>query len=76
MTAKQLNDTCRRAINKTVNELIQERMLLEARRLLVHSHLTVSEVAARLGYFDNAYFFRFFKKHTGQTPEQFRNAQH
>ena len=76
VTAKQLNDTCRRAINKTVNELIQERVLLEARRLLVHSHLTVSEVAARLGYFDNAYFFRFFKKHTGQTPEQFRNAQH
>lgn len=75
VTPKQLNDACRRAIGKTISELIQERVLLEARRLLVHSQLPISEIATSLGYFDNAYFFRFFKKHTGQTPEQFRVSQ-
>jgi AraC-like DNA-binding protein len=74
MTAKHLNDSCKRATGKTTSELIQERVLLEARRLLVHSDLSVTQVAAALGYFDNAYFFRFFKKHTGQTPEQFRST--
>ncbi len=74
LTAKQLNDTGKRIMGKTITELVQDRVLLEARRLLVHSHLTVSQVAAELGYFDNSYFSRFFKKHIGQTPEQFRAA--
>jgi len=75
VTIKQLNDTSKRALGKTVNELVQERILLEAQRLLVHSDLTSTQIAADLGYFDNAYFFRFFKKQTGLTPEQFRNSE-
>jgi AraC family transcriptional regulator, transcriptional activator of pobA len=74
LTAKQLNDLCRRSLNKTSTELIQDRILLEARRLLVHSDLTSSQIAAELGYLDTPYFFRFFKKHLGCTPEQFRQA--
>jgi AraC-like DNA-binding protein len=74
MTTKQLNDTCKRATGKTTTELVQERVLLEARRLLVHSDLTVTQVAASLGYYDSAYFFRFFKKQLNETPEQFRAA--
>ena len=73
VTAKQLNDTCKRALGTTTNELIQRRIILEAQRLLVHSDLTSSQIAAELGYFDVTYFFRFFKKHVGYTPEQFRN---
>jgi AraC family transcriptional activator of pobA len=74
LTAKQLNEICKRALGKTTNELIQERSILEAQRLLVHSKLTSTQIAAELGYFDIAYFFRFFKKHTGSTPEQFRSS--
>lgn len=73
VTARHLNDICKKALGKTTNELIQDRSKLEAQRLLVHSELTSSQIAAELGYFDNTYFFRFFKKHTGVTPEQFRN---
>ncbi|SIQ84935.1 AraC family transcriptional regulator [Pontibacter lucknowensis] len=72
VTPKHLNDVCRNALNKTTKELIQDRTLLEAQRLLVHADLTSSQIAAELGYFDNTYFFRFFKKHIGCTPEQFR----
>jgi len=73
ITSRHLNNICKRTLGKTTNELIQERSKLEAQRLLVHSDLTSSQIAAELGYFDNTYFFRFFKKHTGLTPEQFRN---
>lgn len=75
VTAKHLNEACKNAIGKTTKELIQYRVLLEAQRLLSHADLTSSQIAALLGYFDNTYFFRFFKKHTGYTPEQFRALQ-
>lgn len=74
LTPKHLNELCKRLLGKTTNELLQERLLLEAQRLLVHSDLTSSQIATDLGYFDTTYFFRFFKKHTGQTPEQFRSS--
>ncbi len=72
ITTKQVNEMCKQALGKTTTELIQDRIILEARRLLTHSDLTITQIAAELGYFDNSYFTRFFKKHTGQTPEQFR----
>ncbi|MDQ3290569.1 MAG: AraC family transcriptional regulator [Bacteroidota bacterium] len=72
ITDKQLNEACKSTFGKTTSNLIQDRIILEARRLLIHSKLTITQIAAELGYFDNSYFSRFFKKHTGQTPEQFR----
>ena len=71
-TAKHLNDLCKQTLGKTTTELIQDRTILEAQRLLIHSDLTITQIAAKLGYFDNSYFSRFFKKKTGKTPEQFR----
>jgi AraC family transcriptional activator of pobA len=74
VTTKQLNEVCKQGLGKTTNELIQDRIILEARRLLTHSDLTITQIAAELGYYDNSYFTRFFKKHTHQTPEQFRQS--
>ncbi len=74
LTPKQLSELCKKAVGKTSSELIQDRLLLEAKRLLLHSDQTITQIAAELGYFDNSYFSRFFKKHTGQTPEQFRQT--
>lgn len=74
VTAKHLNETCKQALGKTTKDILQYRIILEAQRLLVHSDLTSSQIAHELGYFDNTYFFRFFKKHIGCTPEQFRAA--
>ena len=59
-------------MNKTVAELIQERMIAEAKRLMVYSSLTISEIAYQLNFNDNSYFNRFFKKAEKCTPEQFR----
>ena len=72
LSVKQLYTVCRTALRKSLGTLLQERLLLEAKRLLVHTDLTVAQVAARLNYADGSYFNRFFKKAAGLTPEQFR----
>jgi AraC-like DNA-binding protein len=72
-TTQQLNSITKNYLNKTVSDLIQERMMAEAKRLLVYSSLTVSEIAYTLNFNDHSYFNRFFKKAENITPEQFRN---
>jgi AraC-like DNA-binding protein len=71
-TPQQLNNITKNYLNKTVAEIIQERMMAEAKRLLVYTSLTVSEIAYQLNFSDNSYFNRFFKKAENSTPEQFR----
>lgn len=75
VSPNHLNALCRRHLGKTASTLIQERVLLEARRLLSHSNLTVAQVADTLGFEDASYFGRYFRKHTTQTPESFRRAE-
>ncbi|QHL88916.1 helix-turn-helix domain-containing protein [Nibribacter ruber] len=73
LTPKYLNELCKQNLGKTTSDLLQERLILEAKRLLTHSpHLTIAQIGAVLGFEDNSYFSRFFKKHTGTTPEKFR----
>jgi AraC family transcriptional regulator, transcriptional activator of pobA len=73
LSAKHLNDLCRQNLGKSTTHLLQERLVLEAKRLLIHSpHLNIAQIAQILGFEDNSYFSRFFKKEVGLTPEQFR----
>lgn len=67
-----LNDLIREAHGKTTGELIQERIVLESKRLLFHTDLSVNEISYQLGFDDPAYFARFFKKHLGNTPKEYR----
>lgn len=54
------------------NDIIKERIMLEAKRLLNYSDLSVKEISYRLGYDDPAYFNRLFTKKTGDTPSNFK----
>lgn len=54
------------------NEVIKNRIILEAKRLLVHTSLTAKEIAYDLGYNDPAYFSRLFMAKTGESPSGFR----
>ena len=56
----------------TAGQLVQERTLLEAKRLLIHNEASISEIALQLGFDDPAYFSRFFKKCAGQSPKEFQ----
>lgn len=73
ISEKHLNRVCKISLNKTASDLINDRIILEAKRMLVFSTNSVSEIIDELGYTDNSYFFRFFKKKTSQTPIEFKN---
>jgi AraC family transcriptional activator of pobA len=72
ITAAHLNVLCRQAANQSALELIHERVLLEAKRNLVYTSMTVSVVSYTMGFSDPAYFTRFFKRQTGLSPKDFR----
>jgi AraC-like DNA-binding protein len=71
-TPKNLNAICKKAVGKTAGSIIKDRVLLEAKRLLMHSELSVNQIVAELNFKDPSYFVRFFRKNEGITPEQFR----
>lgn len=76
ITPKHLNALCKQAAGKSAGEMIRDRVLLEAKRNLVNSNESISEIAYRLNFEDNSYFTRFFKKYAVVTPDEFRkNAQ-
>ncbi|RJG06679.1 helix-turn-helix domain-containing protein [Noviherbaspirillum cavernae] len=72
ITAAHLNVLCRNAANQSALDIIHERVLLEAKRNLVYTAMTISEVSDALGFSDPAYFTRFFKRQTGMSPKDFR----
>ncbi|MCC7467057.1 MAG: helix-turn-helix domain-containing protein, partial [Saprospiraceae bacterium] len=74
VTPNHLNALTNSVVGKSAGELIRDRILLEAKRLLVNSDLMISQIAEILNFEDNAYFTRFFKKYLGVTPEAFRSA--
>jgi AraC family transcriptional activator of pobA len=67
-----LNRLCQRLVGTTAFELIQQRIVLEARRKLVYSANPIRGIAAELGFKDAAYFCRFFRRRIGTSPHDFR----
>lgn len=57
-------------------QLLNEIRIQEAKKLLVESNLKVYEICEEVGYTDNPYFTKTFKKYTGMTPNQYRNSQY
>lgn len=72
ISEKRLGQATSKVLGKNPKEIINERILLEAKRLLVYSHLSIKEIGQELGFEDPAYFVRYFKKNTETTPVEFR----
>ena len=72
ITVGHLNHLARRHLGRTAGVVIRERLVLEAKRQLIHTDITAAEVAYALGFKDPAYFARFFKRETGFSPTTFR----
>ena len=73
VTPNHLTQTVKLLTGKTSSQIIKAKQLLEIKRLLVHTNLSVSEIANQLNFEDQSYFTKFFKRETGFTPIQFRS---
>ena len=76
ITPHRLNAICTEVLGISAGEVIRNRVLLEAKRLLVNFDLPIGEIADRLNFADHSYFVKFFKKHTAVTPEVFRKINY
>ncbi len=72
ISVAHLNSTCRELAGRSALQIIHQRQLLEAKRQLIYTPMTISEVAESLGFADPAYFSRFFRRLTGTSPSAFR----
>lgn len=72
LTPKRVNEILRQKMGTTISGLLARLLLLEAKRELSHQQYSIKEIAYNLGFSDQSYFARFFRKHTGMAPEQFR----
>jgi len=69
---KHLNEVCKEVVNVTVKSFVDSYVILEAKRMLVTTTLSAKEIAFSLGFDEPTNFLKYFKKHTGLTPVEFR----
>ncbi len=74
ISEKRLSLASKKIIGKTPKELIIERVLLESKRLLVNTNITIKEIAFELGFDEPGNFNKYFKKYTAKTPLEFRDS--
>lgn len=72
ITEKRLNIATANVLNKSAKAVIDEQVILEARRLMAFTNLSVKEVGFELGFSQATHFIKYFIKHTGKTPVTFR----
>lgn len=72
LSAKRLNELTKETFGKTISQLINDRLILEAKREISCSEKPIKEISYELGFTEPSYFTRFFGKQTGFSPEDFR----
>lgn len=73
MTQKHLNRVCKTMVNQTTTDIVLDRVVLEAKRMMIYTDLSFNEIASQLGYEEYSYFSKVFKKRVGETPKDFYN---
>ena len=75
VSTKYLSQIVKKFTGKSAKEVIQDRIVLEAKRLLLHTDLIINEIAYRLGFEEPLHFSSFFKKNAGISPTGFRDQK-
>jgi len=74
ISTRTLSDLTTGKLQKTPSKIIQERIILEAQRMLLHSNYNINQIGYYLGFEDPSYFVKYFKKHIGISPSAFRKS--
>ncbi len=74
VSERRLGNATTKVLGKAPKELIDERVLLEAKRLLVHGNQSIKEIGFELGFGEPTNFIKYFRKHTAKTPVEFRES--
>jgi AraC family transcriptional activator of pobA len=74
VSSLQLNQLCRALSGQTALQVVHQRLLLEARRNLLYTRMSIGQLSDSLGFTDPTYFARFFKRLSGQTPNGYRRV--
>ncbi len=72
VTEKRLNQATSKILDKSPKQMIDERVMLEAKRLLAHTTESVKEIGFNLGFDVPTNFIKYFRKHSNSTPVEFR----
>ena len=73
-SSRSLNKLCQSITHKSVGTLIEERRIIEAKKMLAKNELTIAEIALALNYSDQSYFSRAFKRNCGLAPSEYRSV--
>ncbi len=73
ITERQLNHATAKILDRSPKQMINERVMLEAKRLLVNTHDSVKEIGFKLGFEEPTNFTKYFRKHTEVSPVEFRD---
>lgn len=74
LSTKTLNTISKSIVHKTAKELIDEICIKKIKRLLINTELSIKEIAYQTGFPESTNFYKYFKRHTEKTPEQFRST--
>ena len=72
ISVPHLSRSCRELLGRSAARVIQDRLMIEARRDLVYTAMSISQISFRLGFTDPAYFSRFFARRAGVSPSDYR----
>lgn len=72
VSTQRLNAACKARAGRTASEVLYDRIVIEAKRCLLYTEMTVAEIGHSIGYDDPAYFNRFFSQRVGTPPGTFR----
>jgi AraC family transcriptional regulator, transcriptional activator of pobA len=74
ITNKTLSNATTQLLGKTPKQIIDDRILLESKRLLIHTNATIKEIGFELGFIEPTNFIKYFHKHEQITPVDFRES--
>lgn len=72
---QNLNAACKKYVKLTASEILAAHIIKEAKRLLIYTTKSISEIAFDLGFSDKSNFSKYFKRYTGLTPSEFKNME-